>query len=84
LWTLDQKQFLAAILNSGAILFFGALLYFFYFFRIKIYKLHVKHNIKSLLAYGTVFSYSGSPSENDARDVSAVCFKGFSGYKKSK
>jgi hypothetical protein len=24
LWTPDQKQFLAAILNSGAILFFGA------------------------------------------------------------
>jgi hypothetical protein len=24
LWTLDQKQFLASILNSGAILFFGA------------------------------------------------------------
>jgi hypothetical protein len=43
MWTLDQKQFLAAILNSGAILFLESSYIFFIFFHIKINKIHVKH-----------------------------------------
>jgi type IV secretory pathway TrbL component len=34
------------------LIFWNLVIFFLFFFHIKIYKIHAKHNIKSLMAYG--------------------------------
>jgi hypothetical protein len=70
LWTLDQKQILAAMWNSGAILLFGTHI-FFSFFNIKIYKIHALHsNAKTCGAIHMMAIQSMKSADLEARQTS--------------